>query len=259
MLIATWNVNSLKARLNTVVDWLKTNQPDILMLQEIKGENNLLSPSHCPDLGYYSVHSLQRTYNGVCTLSKEPARIINNSLVYLKDPQARYLEVKINGITFINIYAPNGNPIDSDKYTYKLSWLTALYNHLKGLVDKRVPFVLAGDFNIIPKGRDTYSEAAFKNDALYQLEPRQIYFKLLNLGLTDALETYALSKPGAEAVYTWWSYRAFGFEKNHGVRIDHILLSPELADRLKTCKVDKEVRGSVKPSDHAPVICELKD
>lgn len=254
MLVATWNVNSLKSRLPIVLEWLEYKQPDILLLQEIKGLEHIYPKDKLKELGYYSAENLQATYNGVSILSKNPITVLNKNIPNFSDIQARYLEVLINDLKIINIYVPNGNPITSEKYTYKLNWLNALYNHLNNLLEKQENFVIAGDFNIIPYDYDVYNPEAFKEDALFQPEIKQLYFKMLNLGLTDVIDIYY---PQKKERYTWWDYRNLGFEKNKGVRIDHILLSPSVATKLTSCEIDRIPRTKEKPSDHTPVLCEL--
>lgn len=256
MIIATWNINSLKSRLDLVVEWLKINRPTILMLQEIKGNTHIYPKEVFEELGYYSAENLQPTYNGVATLSLKPITVLNTFLPNFEDEQARYLETLIDDIKFINIYAPNGNPLDSDKYTYKLNWLNALYQMLQNLVNKQERFIVAGDFNIIPYEYDVYNPKAFSDDALFQTEVRQLYFKILNLGLTDAID---ICYPNKKQRYTWWSYRNFSFEQNRGVRIDHILLCPTTSTRLINCYIDRRFRSKPKPSDHTPVVCNLTD
>ncbi|MGV3278302.1 exodeoxyribonuclease III [Rickettsiales bacterium LUAb2] len=254
MLIATFNVNSFRSRLPLVLNWIKTHKPSVLMLQEIKGLEDCFPKTELDELNYNYSFKLQKTYNGVATLSPFTIEEINNSIPNFIDEQARFLETKINNIHFINVYIPNGNPIDTDKYTYKLNWLNAFYKYISELVDNNTDFVIAGDFNIIPYEYDVYNPASFKNDALYQTEVRKIYFKLLNLGLTDAID---ITYPNQKERYTWWDYRNAGFIQNKGVRIDHILLSPRIASQLTNSHIDKTLRNEEKPSDHTPVYCKL--
>lgn len=253
MKIATWNVNSLKVRLELVKEWLHNNQPDFLLLQEVKTlDENLFK--HLESIGYYCYYNLQKTYNGVATITKKPCNVSKKSIPLLEDNQARFIEVISNDIKIINCYIPNGNPIDTEKYPYKIRWLEALYEYIKkqSLQDKKI--IIAGDFNIAPNDIDIYSPNAFKNDALTQKEIRNIYFSMLNLGLTDIIE---YKYGGQEKIYTWWDYRHGSFAKNNGIRIDHILLSPSLADKYKDCFIDKNPRTQERPSDHTPVVCEL--
>lgn len=254
MIISTWNVNSLKSRLPLVIEWLKYEKPDILMLQEIKGLDNIYPKELLKDLGYNSVENLQATYNGVAILSLHPITVLNNGIPNFVDAQARFIEVLINDLKIINIYAPNGNPITTDKYTYKLNWFNALYNHLNNLINRQENFVIAGDFNIIPNEHDVYKPESFTGDALFQTEIRQLYSKILNLGLTDVIDIYYQEQKDR---YTWWDYRNMSFEKNNGARIDHILLSSFLANKLAWAKIDKIPRTKDKPSDHTPVVCKI--
>lgn len=253
MKIATWNVNSIKVRGSAVQDWLKAHTVDVLMLQELKGEN--FPADDFTALGYHSAVVGQKTYNGVATLSRQPARVVLDRLPGDDaDEQARYLEVDINNLRLINIYLPNGNPAPGPKYDYKLGWMGRLYARLKTLREEAVPFLVGGDFNVIPEPRDCYDPKAWMNDALYLPETRAKFRALLNLGLTDAFRVHD-SRAGQ---YSFWDYQAGCWPQNKGIRIDHFLLSPGLADRLQSCTIDKEPRGLDNPSDHTPVIVELK-
>lgn len=249
MKIATWNVNSIKAREAHVRQWLGEVQPDVLMMQELKGL----------EFGYtfegYDVQAVgQKTYNGVAILSKEPCEVILTRLPGDEtDEQARYLEVAYQGLRLINIYLPNGNPVESEKYPYKLSWMARLYERLKELRAQNVPFLIGGDFNVIPEARDCWDPAVWINDALYKLETRQAFRKLLYLGLTDAFRVFNQD----EEQYTFWDYQAGCWPANKGIRIDHFLASPPLADLLRGCTIDKTPRGWEKASDHTPVIVEI--
>ncbi|QQG36999.1 MAG: exodeoxyribonuclease III [Micavibrio aeruginosavorus] len=252
MIIATWNVNSIKARLDHVLRWLGEHKPDVLMLQELKG-------LECPadafrQQGYTCAFVAQKTYNGVATLTRTPVSPLLTRLPGDEaDEQARYLEVEHSGLRLINVYAPNGNPVDSEKYTYKLQWLERLRLHIAGLRAKALPFVIGGDFNIIPEERDCYDPKAWHDDALFRLESRQQFRALMNLGLTDALRV----SNGNGGEYTFWDYQAGAWPQNKGIRIDHFLLSPDIADRLRSCRIDKAPRGWDKASDHTPVLLEI--
>lgn len=252
MKIAIWNVNSIKARLEHVKKWLGDAAPDILMIQELKGE---AFPAEVFEaLGYQSAAVGQKAYNGVATLSRYPIQVIAEALPGDDgDIQARYLETEINGVRFINIYAPNGNPVDSEKFPYKLAWLDRLTAHVMRLRIDNVPVVIGGDYNIIPEDKDCYDPKAWINDALFQPESRRKYRTLVNLGLTDA---YRVFDRGSGA-YTFWDYQAGAWPANKGIRIDHFLVSPSIADRLKACHIDKTPRGWDKASDHTPVVVEI--
>ncbi len=252
MRIATWNVNSIKARLDHVKDWLGTAQPDVLMIQELKGLE--FPAGDFQSLGYESVFAGQKTYNGVATLSRRPQAVVLNRLPGDDaDEQARYLETDIDGLRLVNIYLPNGNPVDSDKFPYKLGWMTRLYDRLSALRAEGVPFLVGGDFNIIPEDRDCYDPALWTNDALFRLESRQKFRALVNLGLTDAFRV--LNDDAGQ--YTYWDYQGGAWPANKGIRIDHILLSPPVADRLRGCAIDTGPRGRDKASDHTPLIAEI--
>jgi exodeoxyribonuclease-3 len=252
MRIATWNVNSLKTRLPHVTAWLAAHKPDILMLQELKG---LDFPADAfTALGYKSAAVTQKTYNGVAILSPHDINVVLDKLPGDDaDEQARYLEADINDIRVINIYLPNGNPVDSEKYPYKLRWMERLRARLADLRRDRMPFLVGGDFNVIPHARDCFDPKAWKDDALFRPETRAQFRALLNLGLTDALRAVN----GAAAQYTYWDYQYNAWPANKGIRIDHFLLSPALTDRLQSCTVDRDERGREQPSDHTPVMIEV--
>ncbi len=247
--IATWNINSLKARESHVRQWLADTAPDVLMMQELKG----LEFGYSFD-GYHAQAVGQKTYNGVAILSKEPAAIVLQALPGDdSDEQARYLEVDYRGLRLINIYLPNGNPVDSEKYPYKLGWMKRLQARIRQLRAEEVPFLIGGDFNVIPEARDCWDPKVWMNDALFKIETRQAFRALLNLGLTDAFRVFNQD----DQQYSFWDYQAGCWPANKGIRIDHFLLSPALADRLKGCTIDKTPRGWEKASDHTPVIVEI--
>ncbi len=252
MKIAIWNVNSIKARHDHVLKWLGDTQPDALMIQELKG---LEFPANAfSAIGYHASFVGQKTYNGVAIFTRAPADIILNKLPGDdSDEQARYLEIDYNNVRLINIYAPNGNPVDSEKYPYKLAWLERLRLRLAELRADAVPFVIGGDFNIIPEDRDCYDPKVWAEDALFRLESRQAFRSIMNLGLTDA---FRVRNQNAEQ-YTFWDYQAGAWPQNKGIRIDHFLLSPVIADRLVNCIIDKDPRGWDKASDHTPVLLEI--
>lgn len=252
MRIASWNVNSIKTRLPYVTEWLATHKPDILMLQELKG---LDFPSgHFADLGYKSAAVTQKSYNGVAILSRHYIEVIREKLPGDEDDmQARYLEAEINGVRAINIYLPNGNPVDSEKYPYKLRWMERLRAHLAVLRRDEVPFSVGGDYNVIPEPEDCFDPKAWKDDALFKPETRAQFRALKYMGLTDALRVVN----GAPAQYTYWDYQYNAWPANKGIRIDHFLLAPALADKLQSCTIDKTPRGQEQPSDHTPIMIEL--
>jgi exodeoxyribonuclease III len=258
MKIATWNINGVKARIEPLLVWLKEASPDLVCLQEIKTIDEGFPAAAIEALGYnLAVHG-QKGFNGVALLSRLPLENVMRGLPGdPADVQSRYIEatvsVKSGALRFGGLYLPNGNPFPGEKFDYKLTWLRRLEARAKELLRLEEPLVLAGDYNVIPTPADAYDPRAWITDALYQPESRAAYQRLLALGLTDALRT---SHPG-KGVYTFWDYQAGSWQKNFGIRIDHLLLSPEAADKLIACEVDKHTRGWEKPSDHVPVWVEL--
>jgi exodeoxyribonuclease-3 len=258
MKIATWNVNSVKARLDTVVGWLKEASPDVACFQEIKCQNEGFPAEAFEALGYNCTVHGQKSYNGVAILSKRPVEDVRRGLPDGDgDEHARYLEVVVPGDTGLirvaSIYAPNGNPIGTEKYAYKLKWLERLRAHTSSLLRLEEKLALTGDYNVIPQPEDCYDPKAWENDALFQPESRAALRKLANLGLTDAVR--ACHKE--THTYTFWDYQAGCWPRDKGIRIDHILLSAQAADQLLASGIDRHVRGWDKPSDHVPVWCEL--
>ena len=258
MKIATWNVNSIKVRLDAALAWLKEAKPDVVALQEIKclDENFPVEPFEA--LGYNCAVHGQKTYNGVAILSKYPLEDVTPRLPGGNgDDHSRYLEAVVTGgkgiLRIASIYAPNGNPIDTEKFPYKLAWLERLHVHAKGLLANEEPVALIGDYNIIPEDKDCYDPKAWMNDALFQPQSKAALRRIENLGYTDAFR----ARNQAAGQYTFWDYQAGAWRKNHGIRIDHILLSPQGLDRLGACGIDKHVREGDKPSDHVPVWAEL--
>ncbi len=258
--IATWNVNSIKARLEPALAWLKQAQPDVVCLQEIKTVDENFPREPFEALGYNCAVHGQKSYNGVAILSKSPLEDVTPRLPGGddSDDHARYLEAVITGkkgiVRVASIYAPNGNPWPGPKFDYKLAWLERLRLHAKKLLKAEEPVVLMGDYNIIPEDKDAARPKAWVKDALFQPESRTALRRIENLGYTDAFRAL---HPGP-GHYTFWDY--FGsWERNNGIRIDHVLLSPQAGDRLQACGIDSHVRGdSEKPSDHVPVWVELK-
>ncbi len=254
MLISTFNVNSLKSRYDIVKELLLIHKPDFLLLQEIKGnsdETHQLLDSF-KEIGYYSYSLLQKTYNGVAILSKDPCEIIDSNLPNYLDEQARLITVKHENLIIVNAYMPNGNPLLSDKYSYKLQWTEHFYQYIKMLLQKYEHVVIGGDFNIAPTDNDVYSMSTMKGDAIVQVESRHLYQKIINLGFLDSVNF----KYGQQNnIYTWWDYRGDSFTKNNGARIDHILLSSYLSDKYRDVYIDKNARIKEKPSDHGAVFC----
>ncbi len=252
MKIVSWNVNSIKARLDHVLRYLADESPDVLMIQELKG---LEFPTDAFIGTGYETHAIcQKAYNGVALISKHPINVVLEALPNDKtDEQARYIEADINGLRLINIYLPNGNPI-GDKYDYKLKWMERLYVRLKELRDDDIPFVIGGDFNVIPEDRDCRTPKNWEGDAAFRIETHRAYRSLINLGLTDAFR--ALDNRAGQ--YTFWDYQAGAWQKDNGIRIDHFLLSPTIADRLTSCTINKAPRAWDRPSDHTPIELTIK-
>jgi len=259
MKIATWNVNSIKARLDNALAWLKEANPDIVCLQELKCEDHAFPAQAFDDLGYNAQVHGQKTYNGVAILSKlKPEDVIRGLPGDSEDTQARYIEAvfshKTGIVRIASIYLPNGNPLGTKKFAYKLRWMDRLQARAKALLRLEEPTVLAGDYNVIPTPLDARHPENWTGDALFQPESRAKFRTLLNLGLTDAIRQMHGDAPG---LYTFWDYQAGAWQKNNGIRIDHLLLSPQAADMLKDARIDREVRTQEKPSDHVPVVIEL--
>ena len=254
MKIATWNVNSIKARLANVLEWLASEGPDIVMLQEIKCVDDAFPAEPMEDLGYNICVHGQKTYNGVAILSRRPIDDVLRGLPGNdEDSQARYLEATIDGLRCAAIYLPNGNPVDSEKFGYKLSWMEHLTARAAALLEDEMPVVLAGDFNVVPQDEDVHDPVAWADDALCQPQTRHRFRTLLNLGYTDAYRIHNT----APHRFSFWDYQRGAWQKDDGVRIDHLLLSPQAADRLTASGIDTRPRGRPKPSDHTPVWIEL--
>lgn len=258
MRVATWNVNSVRLRLDNIAAWLAERSPDIVCLQEIKCVNEAFPREAFERLGYnVAVHG-QKGFNGVALLSKLPFDEMASGLIGDdSDVQARFLEALVstkNGVLrVVSLYLPNGNPTGTDKYLYKLKWMERLIAFSLERLKLEEPFLLAGDFNVIPAAADAKNPAAWTGDALFLPETREKFRTLANLGLTDAIRAVSDS----EALYTFWDYQAGAWARDHGIRIDHIMLSPQAADRLIDAGIDRHVRGWDKPSDHVPVFADL--
>jgi len=255
MRIATWNVNSVRARLPNVMDWLGKVRPDILLLQEIKCETDAF-PEMDFTMAGYNLHVLgQKTYNGVALASLHKIDVVREGLPGFEgDDQARYLEATIEGIRVASIYAPNGNPLGSDKFEYKLKWMRHFKRHARNLLRDEKPVVLGGDFNVLQTERDVYDPKGWEQDALYAPEVRAEFREILNLGLTEA---YRALHPDEQA-YSFWDYQGGAWQQDKGLRLDLFLVSPEAADRTNGCLIAREERGKDKASDHVPVILDLQ-
>lgn len=233
--------------------WLQSQSPDVLLLQELKGPE--FPALVFKDLGYESVAVTQKAYNGVAVLSKHPIETVNTTLAGdEQDSHARFLEVMIEGIRVVNIYLPNGNPIGSDKFLYKLAWMDRLLPQMNRWRNEAAPTLVGGDFNVIPEDIDCHKPSSWMGDALFQPEPRERYRALLAMGYTDAFRSL---HPGETGKFTFWDYFRQAFEHNRGIRIDHFLLCPRVAARLQDCYIDLEPRRKEKPSDHTPIVIEL--
>lgn len=253
MKIATWNVNSLKVRLPHLLDWLTVQTPDVVCLQETKLTDEAFPVAEIEAAGYRVVYSGQKTYNGVAILSRTPASDLVMGIPGFIDEQKRVLAATIDGVRVICLYIPNGQSVDSDKYRYKLAWLDALQAWLKTELAAHPHLAVLGDFNIAPEDRDVHDPVAWAGQVLCS-EPERAYFQaMLDQGLRDTFRLF----DQAEQSYSWWDYRAAGFRRNLGMRIDHILASPELAGQCTACLIDKAPRKLERPSDHTPVVAEF--
>ncbi len=257
MIIATYNINGIKARLNALTDWLKTRNPDVAILQEIKSVDENFPREHFEDMGYQVETHGQKGFNGVAILSKLPLEDIRRGLPGDdSDEQARWIEATVMGerpVRICGLYLPNGNPVPGPKYDYKLAWMERMETRARQLLEFEEPFLMAGDYNIIPQPEDAKRPEAWLEDALYRPESRAAWRRLLNLGFTDALR----ARNGAAETYSFWDFQRGAWNRNDGIRIDHFLLSPDCADLLKDCQIDSEIRGYEKPSDHVPVWVQL--
>ncbi|ATG46554.1 exodeoxyribonuclease III [Celeribacter ethanolicus] len=274
MKIASFNINGIKARADALTDWLKEAEPDVAILQEIKSVDENFPREIFEDLGYNVETHGQKSFNGVALLSKLPLEDVTRGLPGAEgagrdggdDEEARYIEATVVGETqalrICGLYLPNGNPVDLDadgtpvpgsKYDYKLKWFDRLTARAEALLAEEQPFLMAGDYNLIPQPEDAKRPEAWKDDALFRLESRAKFRRLTALGLTDALRV----RNGAPDTYTFWDYQAGAFQKNDGIRIDHFLLSPQAADLLTDCQIDAFTRAKDKPSDHVPIWVDL--
>lgn len=253
MRIASWNVNSIRARIEHVKRWLARQNPDVLLMQELKAE--VFPAEEFEPLGYHSVAVGQKTYNGVAILSRTPIELACTTLPGdAHDSHARFLETRIVGLRIVNIYSPNGNPLGSEKFAYKLAWMDRLAMELKTWLADGIPTLVGGDFNVIPEDIDCHKPASWMRDALFQPEPRARYRGWLGMGYIDAFRALHPGEPGQ---FTYWDYFRAAFEHNRGIRIDHFLLSPSLAPRTASCQIDRGPRAEERPSDHTPIFVDL--
>jgi exodeoxyribonuclease-3 len=264
MKIASFNINGVKARLPVVLDWLTESAPDVAILQEIKTIDEGFPREPFEDLGYNVETHGQKSFNGVALLSKFPLEDVQRGLPDpagagrdgLDDEEARYIEATVIGdraVRICGLYLPNGNPAPGPKYTYKLAWMARLEARARALLATEEPFLMAGDFNVIPQSEDAARPQDWVTDALFLPDTRAAFRRLANLGLTDALR----ARTQAHELYTFWDFQRGAWQRNDGIRIDHFMLSPQCADLLEDCQIDKEMRAREKPSDHVPIWVNL--
>jgi len=255
--IATYNVNGVNGRLTVLLRWLNESKPDVVCLQELKAPTEKFPEQAIKDVGYSAIWHGQKSWNGVAILSKGlPLKEVRRALP--GDPEdlhSRYIEAEVADMIVGCLYLPNGNPYPGPKFEYKLGWFKRLTAHAKSLLDKKIPVVLCGDYNVMPTEIDVYKPERWENDALFRIEIRQAFKELVAQGWTDAIRSLHPN----EVIYTFWDYFRNAYERNAGLRIDHFLLSASLKKRLVSTGVDRHVRGWEKTSDHAPVWIELKD
>lgn len=253
---ATWNVNSLRVRLPQVLDWLNDRQPDLLALQETKIMDENFPAGDFEAAGYQVNYSGQKTYNGVAILSRlpDPPSDIVTELPGFEDPQRRLLAISYGDIRLLNLYVPNGSEVGSEKFRYKLDWLSALHDYLNVQLNQYSKLIVVGDFNIAPEDRDIYDPELWQGAVLSSLPEREAFQRLLELGLIDAFRLF--DQP--DQTFSWWDYRAAAFRRNLGLRIDHILVSQALREACQACSIDKIPRGWERPSDHAPVVADFR-
>lgn len=251
--IATWNVNSVKIRLEQVTQWMQTHAVDVLALQETKITDEQFPREHFEALGYHLSFSGQKSYNGVAVISRYPLSDVVMDIDFIQDPQRRILAVTVEGIRLLNLYVPNGSHVGSDKYHYKLSWLDGIYHYLKKQLEQCPHVAVVGDFNIAPDDHDVHDPDLWEGSILVSPKEREAYQRLLSLGLYDG---FRHMKPN-EREYSWWDYRAGSFHRNHGLRIDHMLMTGSLMTQCSDLFIDKIARKHPRPSDHAPVLAVL--
>jgi exodeoxyribonuclease-3 len=257
MKIVTWNVNSIKVRVPHVCDYLRAHAPDVVLLQETKITDEKFPALEIEDLGYNVALHGQKTYNGVAILSKHPMEDVSRGLPgFPEDEQSRYIEATIEGLRIGSLYLPNGNPLGTEKFDYKLKWMGHLRDHARAMLQDDLDFALGGDWNIAPEDQDLYDPGAFLDDAISQSESRALWREINYLGLT---ESFRALHPDLPEAWSYFDYQRGAWEKKHGIRIDHILLSPRVADRLTEAGIDRDERGRKQPSDHVPVWCVLAD
>jgi len=257
MKIISWNVNSVRARIENILNYIKDSKPDILLLQEIKTQNENFPSEIFKENGYNSYIFGQKSYNGVAFLSKSKIENVKNDFIKDKLKQSRIItgEIVLNKkkTKLINIYVPNGNPVDTEKYEYKKNWLESFTKKIKKELTANSNLIISGDFNIIPEDIDVYDCKRYENDALFRLEIRKKYRELINLGFNDVYRYFNKSKQE----YTFWDYFSGSWQKNYGMRIDHFLVSNNLLENIKSININKKPRSKTKPSDHTPIELEI--
>lgn len=252
--VASWNVNSLKVRLSQVIEWLSQTNTDVLALQETKCIDENFPVDSIRELGYEVCFSGQKTYNGVAIISKKPGTDVVTDIPNLDDPQRRIIAATIGNIRLINLYVPNGSTLESDKYQYKLDWLEKVHTFVENELKHHENLIVVGDFNIAPEDIDVHDPEEWEGQVLVSPPERNKLQDIMALGLYDA---YRGMHPDEQA-FTWWDYRAAGFRRNRGLRIDHIFVSLPLNQQLISCSIDRDMRKKERPSDHAPIMAELK-
>lgn len=251
--LASWNVNSLKIRLEQVLVWFEQHAVDVLALQETKLIDENFPSQQFIERGYHIAFAGQKSYNGVAFISRHPLSEITTDIPNLDDPQRRILVTTVADLRIVNLYVPNGSAVDSPKYDYKLNWLTQVHAYIKEQLNHYPKLAVVGDFNIAPEDRDVHDPEEWQGCVQVSPRERQAFAELLSLGLYDSFRLF----PQAEKLYSWWDYRAVAFRRNRGLRIDHLLLNKALVDQCQSSIIDKEPRKNEQPSDHAPVMVEL--
>lgn len=251
--IASWNVNSIRVRLDQVLRWLEKEQPDVLALQETKVTDDNFPVAAFMDLGYQAAYAGQKTFNGVATISKTEPDVIATSIPGQEDLQKRVLATRCRGITILNLYVPNGSAVGTDKYRYKLDWFAKLHPFVRELLQANEQMIMLGDFNVAPEDRDVHDPAEWEGSVLVSEPERKELRGLLEIGFHDCFRLFEQE----ESSFSWWDYRAAAFRRNRGLRIDLILASKALQSRCTGCRIDREPRKLERPSDHAPVIAEF--
>lgn len=260
MKIATWNVNSIRTRLPILESWVKDSQPDIILLQELKCQDEVFPHEFVEDLGYNTAIYGQKTFNGVAILSKFPIEDITKGLPNFKDPEARYIEAFTGGVRVASVYAPNGSELGSEKYKYKLGFYSLLKNHIQNVLGHNEYFFMGGDYNVAPSDADVHDPQRWKGQVLVSDPERKAFTNLMEIGLADTLRHFHTEDTAEkEKWYTWWDYRKGAWPRNWGLRIDHILASQNTLTHIQEVGIDRNLRGMERPSDHAPYWCCFKN